>query len=408
MKLSSGFKLVLGMLAALLALYVLMQVYLVTYPSYKTEVAVLYEMSDEISAEGTVVRKETVSSDDGGIKYFLVADGDKVAKGERVAEYYRDSESAVRNLYIQRLKDELEVLKGVAKGNRGDTNLTSVRRSIYDLLYEYSALFARDDYSSVSILRNSLIGDLSGYEIAAGEEVDPSERITKLSNTIEALERLSSEPIGSVEAEESGFFVSFIDGCENIITPDDFYSMTPDKLRSMIKEVHDRYSYGDSYYKILSDYSWYYICSMPAEEAARLKAGSTYYADFSFSSASDLPAVVEAILPSEDGTFAIVILAFDRMNPAASILRNEDVKIKFSNYRGIRVKKTSLRLIDGELGVYIKYGNLVKFKKVDIIYEGEDFIISSATEGSGSYLSLYDEIITSGKNLYKDRDLNRS
>lgn len=396
------------MLAALLLLYILMQIYLVTYPSYKTELAVMYELSDEISAEGTVVRKEAVSSDNNGIKYFLVADGDKVAKGERVAEYYRDSDSAVRNLYLQRLKAELEILKGVAKGNRGDTNLSSVRRSVYNLIYEYSGLFARNDFSTVSELRNSLISYLSGYEVSAGGEVDPSERIQELSDTIQSLERLSSEPIGSVTAEESGFFVSFIDGCENIITPDDFYTMSPDKLKSMIKEVHDRYSYGDSYYKILSDYSWYYVCSMPVEDAARLKTGSTYFADFSFSSASDLPAVVEAILPSEDGSFAIVILAFDRMNPAAAVLRNEDVNIKFSNYRGIKVKKTSLRLIDGELGVYIKYGSLVKFKKVDIIYEAEDYILSSATEGSGSYLSLYDEIITSGKNLYKDRDLNRS
>ena len=67
MKTSSGFKLVVGMLIALLVLYVLMQIYLVTYPSYKTEIAVLYELSDEISAEGTVVRKETVSGDDSGI-----------------------------------------------------------------------------------------------------------------------------------------------------------------------------------------------------------------------------------------------------------------------------------------------------------------------------------------------------
>ncbi len=126
MKTSSGFKLVVGLLIALLVLYVLMQIYLVTYPSYKTEIAVLFELSDEISAEGTVVRKETVSGDDSGIKYYLIADGDKVAKGEKVAEYYSDSDSAVRNLYIQRLKEELEILKGVSKGNRGDTNLSSI------------------------------------------------------------------------------------------------------------------------------------------------------------------------------------------------------------------------------------------------------------------------------------------
>lgn len=408
MKTSSGFKFVVGLLIALLVLYVLMQIYLVTYPSYKTEIAVLYELSDEISAEGTVVRKETVSGDDSGIKYYLISDGDKVAKGEKVAEYYSDSDSAVRNLYIQRLKEELEILKGVSKGNRGDTNLSSIRRSVYNLMFDYSSYFARGDYSDISKLRNDLISYLSGYEVSAGGEVDPSVQIQKITEMIEALERLNSDPIGFVTAEESGFFVSFVDGCENIITADDFESMTPDKMKSMIKEVHDRYSYSDRYYKILSDYSWYYICTMPLEDAARLKTGNTYFTDFSFSAASDLPAVVHSILPSEDRSFAIVILAFDRMNPAAAVLRNEDINIKFSNYRGIKVKKTSLRLIDGELGVYIKYGNLVKFKKVDIIYETDDYILSSATEGSGSYLSLYDEIITSGKNLYRDRDLNRS
>ncbi len=51
---------------------------------------------------------------------------------------------------------------------------------------------------------------------------------------------------------------------------------------------------------------------------------------------------------------------------------------------------------------------MVRFKEVDIIYETEDFVLSSVTEGSSSLLSLYDEIITQGKNLYVDRDLSRS
>ena len=91
---SSGAKLIISLLALLIVLYVAMQVYLVTYPSYRTEIAVLCELSDQITATGTAVRPETISADESGVKYFLVSDGDKVAKGEKVAEFFRDSAAA--------------------------------------------------------------------------------------------------------------------------------------------------------------------------------------------------------------------------------------------------------------------------------------------------------------------------
>ena len=62
-------------------------------------------------------------------------------------------------------------------------------------------------------------------------------------------------------------------------------------------------------------------------------------------------------------------------------------------------------MVDGKLGVYIKYGSAVKFRLVDIIYETEDYVVSSVTEGNGAYLALYDEIIVSGKQLYVDKEL---
>ncbi|MBP0969016.1 MAG: hypothetical protein J5744_02620 [Oscillospiraceae bacterium] len=408
MKSMSGLRLMAGLLAALLILYISMQVYLVSFPSYRTEVAVLYELSDEITASGTVVRNEYVSDDSGGVKYYLVSDGDKVAKGENVAEYYRDAGTAVRSLYRQQLEKELDILTDLSKGNRGNTNLQSIRKSVYGVLSEYSSEIGRQDYSGIDSVRRSLISYLSSYEISAGGRVDTSVRAEEVRTEISAAEAYDLEPTGYVTADESGFFVSFTDGCESILTPDMLGSLAPEQIKELIEEAHGSYKYSGDSYKILSDYNWYYVCTMTQEEASRLRTGRMYSADFSFSSSTDVPAKVETILPSQDGTYSVVVLSFDRMNPAASVLRNEDIQIKFTNYRGIRVDKTALRLIDGNLGVFIKYGSLVKFRKVDIIYETDDFILSSATEGSGSILSLYDEIIVQGKNLYVDRDLSRS
>ena len=171
MKSMSGLRLMAGLLAALLILYISMQVYLVSFPSYRTEVAVLYELSDEITASGTVVRNEYVSDDSGGVKYYLVSDGDKVAKGENVAEYYRDAGTAVRSLYRQQLEKELDILTDLSKGNRGNTNLQSIRKSVYGVLSEYSSEIGRQDYSGIDSVRRSLISYLSSYEISAGGRV---------------------------------------------------------------------------------------------------------------------------------------------------------------------------------------------------------------------------------------------
>lgn len=396
------------LLAALLVLYISMQVYLVSYPSYRTEVAVLYELTDEITASGTVVRNEAVADSSSGVNYYLVSDGDKVAKGESVAEYYRDPSAAVRSLYRQQLEKELGILEDLSKGNRGNTNLESIRKSVYGLLSSYSAETGRNDYSGIGDVRRSLISSLSSYEMSAGGSVDTSSRAEEVRNQISSAGGSDLGPTGYVTADESGFFVSFTDGCESILTPEMIDTLQPEQIKELIEKSHSIYRYDPDRYKILSDYVWYYVCTMSQEDASRLRAGRKYSADFSFSSAEDLPARVEKILPAADGSYSVVVLSFDRMNPAASVLRNEDIKIKFTNYRGIRVDKSALRLIDGVLGVYIKFGSLVKFRKVDIIYETEDYIISSATEGSGSVLSLYDEIIVQGKNLYIDRDLARS
>ncbi len=405
---SSGAKLIIGLLTALIVLYVAMQIYLVTYPSYRTEVAVLCELSDQITASGTAVRPESVSSDGSGVKYFLVADGDKVAKGEKVAEYYKDSAAAVRNMRIDELRRELDILTDLSKGNRGNTNLESIRRSVYGLLSSYSADVGHHDLTEINYVRRSLITYLSSYEISAGGTVDTSARAEAVRALISSMESSDMQPTGYVVSEESGFFVSFTDGCETTIAPEDLDGMTAEEIKAAIEKNHGNYSYNGDNYKILSDYTWYYVCVLDPQDAARLRVGRKYSADFSYSSADDLPATVEKLLPSEDGKYTVAVLSFDRMNPAAAVLRNEDVDIKFTNYRGIKVSKTALRLIDGKLGVFVKYGNMVRFKEVDIIYETEDFVLSSVTEGSSSLLSLYDEIITQGKNLYVDRDLSRS
>ena len=61
--------------------------------------------------------------------------------------------------------------------------------------------------------------------------------------------------------------------------------------------------------------------------------------------------------------------------------------------------------MDGQRGVYVKYGNLQRFLKITTLYENENYILVPAdgAVGSNNEVRLYDEIIVEGTNLRDGR-----
>ena len=47
-------------------------------------------------------------------------------------------------------------------------------------------------------------------------------------------------------------------------------------------------------------------------------------------------------------------------------------------------------------GVYVLKGEQVEFKKIDVVFEGSDYILSKVNETDKSYLALYDNIMIEG------------
>ena len=80
--------------------------------------------------------------------------------------------------------------------------------------------------------------------------------------------------------------------------------------------------------------------------------------------------------------------------------------ISFRNYKGLRISQKALRILDGEKGVYVKSGYSVKFKKVDILYTGLDYYLCQIQYGSSDQLSLFDEVIVEGTDLYDGKPID--
>ena len=109
---------------------------------------------------------------------------------------------------------------------------------------------------------------------------------------------------------------------------------------------------------------------------------------------------IESVNVTEGSDILTVVLRSNIMNEEIAALRIEPVKIRINSVEGIAVDRMALRTVDGEKGVYVKEGNLVNFKKVNIIYSDSNIVLSKAQPLDNSYLAVYDEMILEGTDLY--------
>lgn len=77
------------------------------------------------------------------------------------------------------------------------------------------------------------------------------------------------------------------------------------------------------------------------------------------------------------------------------------MQVDLKTYEGIRIDKAALHIVNGQRGVYVKYGNLQRFLKITTLYENDSYILvpEDGKLGSANEVRLYDEIIVQGTNL---------
>ena len=101
-----------------------------------------------------------------------------------------------------------------------------------------------------------------------------------------------------------------------------------------------------------------------------------------------------------------MILRSNKMNSAIATLRKEKIRISVEKYKGYVVDPKAVRTVEGDTGVYVKLGNIVRFRKIDIAYSDEDMVLATCPDGESGYLRQYDEIIIEGTDLYDGKNID--
>lgn len=384
------------------------------FKDYETENAIYYEVSDVSSFQGVYIRDEKVESYHGtGAVRYCVDDGAKLGVGSVIAEIYSSPEQIELRRRIAEKEDEIAMLRKIENPGTSENAQPANLASLIDEQYKAMIrLRERQDYSAMSNAKQDMTVLMSTYEKVTDSSIDFNDRIVALEDEVARLNAQLSAPEKTIPAPESAYFVSYVDGYEDVLTPQTMNGLTPEQLASVSDDgMFTGASDGNLVIgKVIKDYAWY-IAGIFDNRKMRLSEGDTATVRLE-SVPQNLSVKVVSLFSTGDVTKTQGIFCCDEMTHDTVQHRTERVEIVRDTVEGIRIPRSAIRfknmtaevedeegnvttVTDDFKGVYVLVGETPEFRRIDEIYEDENYYISRIGAGPG-FVALYDDIIVKG------------
>lgn len=380
---------------------------------YETETAVYAEVSEGAKFQGVYVRAETPESYSGsGAVRYCISDGAKLGVGSVIAEVYASEEQIDLRRSIAEKEDELALLSKIENPGTSEYAQPANLSALVDEQYK-SMLRMRElgNYSAMVEHKQEMTVLMSTYDKITGNGDDLSVRIAELREKISVLELRLTAPEETIRADKSAYFVSYVDGYEDILKPSNMAQLTADELALITDDgPADAQPNPNVIGKLIDGYEWY-IVGVFDNTRLRLSEGDSAKLRLE-SVPNDLRGEVVSLVSAGDITQTQVILRCETLTYDVVQHRTERVEILRETVEGIKVPRSAIRFAevtktltdeDGNtetvtqncMGVYVLIGETPEFREIQIVYEDDAYYLSELNAGSG-YVSLYDDIIVNG------------
>lgn len=364
------------------------------------ETAYRYEFDEEIPFDGVYMRDETpIYNNDPGVLSYECDDGSKVGKSSLIARRYKSENDVTYRRQIESLKNQIDVLESAEKLIGTDnTQLDAISAQINEQHSKIISGIMSGDYDAADQHQDSLLEAMCKREITLQESADYALRKQILNTEISTLNARLSGDVKDITADGAGYFASKVDGYEDEISFSSIDTMTREKIEEVLAKPYKQSASSGVIGKLIKDYRWRVAAVLDTENLFGINEGS--YVTLRVGSSSQLlEAKVVSVKPCGDNK-SVYIFECDRLNSSVVTGRTARFKIVVKSYGGLRVSRSALRNNENlEYGVYVVRGQSLVFKRVDISYWGDDYVICEQNPDSG-YLMMYDEVVVKGKDLY--------
>ncbi len=401
-----------SLVGLLFIFYVVREFYILSFDKVETVMAVEQQVNNSLFTKGFFIREEEyIINSASGTVVPVAEDGKKVSAGNTVAMVFNNDEAVTNYMRAQSLRNELErliKLNSITPSSAIDTK--GLDRIIDNSVSELADAVHSGNLASLSDYYSSLRDSITKKQLMLGEDIEFQSIIDSVNSELAALESGNTSH-SSITADGSGYYISKVDGFETAFDYSSVASISPEQVDSLLtapKTAVPENVMG----KLVTGFNWYVVCKLDVKNVANLAPGSKVTIAFPYSSTSPLEARVEAVNVS-GADKAAVVLGCNIMNEELANMRCEEIEIIFKTISGYRIPVEAIRKEEDRsdrgteregtkyIGVYILRSNTVTFRKINIVWTSDDYVICADDE-----IKLYDQIIVKGKNLSDGKAIN--
>ena len=388
---------VVGLLAlALVSVYIIVQCFVIFRRSYKTETAIKYTLAESITLDG-VVAFDSVDVAGSGDLGYLVQDGERVTNGTVVSEVYTDDSQGLQRERLDRLERTITLLTKSQNSTGSDLSVLTnqTKQALYNLLDKINTA----QYSGITDAEDTFLLAQNRLQVSTGQTAGFADTIAALQVEYDSI-KAQLDALQTITATTNGYFSSTAASPAIAADRQALDDADPAILQKMLADGFPAAA-TDRAGQITTGFSWKFYAVCDLDTAARFDNISSVKISVPGKQNTPLSATVEEVTPDKDNGLAKIVLQCQTINAEVLSFGQETAQIDLKTYEGIRIDKEALHIVDGQRGVYVKYGNLQRFLKIATLYENDSYILipENGKIGTDNEVRLYDEIIVQGTNL---------
>lgn len=400
----------------IIALYLLSRIYpLYGASGLQTYIAEYDKIEIVISTNAFIARDEKVytSLGDGEVKYF-VNQGQKVAKGQRLAEVYLENfdektieELEIINLRIQNINNSTK-----NEGEFFERDLEKINQSIRGLIQNLQQDIDSGNFSSINTYRKELEAEVEKKNVISGDNSFGGKNLNELQDRKRVLEDRLKSNYQVIYSDIPGFIAFGSDGLEELInlkSIDNITSKDFDLLyNNQLKNQDDNISTESPIIRIVHNHKWSIFTKLDLQQAEGLEVGKSYFIRNQTDERRYKSTLRRLTLEEEEA-----ILIFDLNETMEGSFDHRSIKVDIIKqyYEGVIVPNSALVELSGSLGVFrIDVNGFARFVPVklkgqnnnfSVIFDGfyEEYNTKTEKVDRFKTINLYDEILRVGETV---------
>lgn len=292
-------------------------------------------LSEEESAIGYVIRKETVVQGD-NYKNGMIqikTEGERVAKGDSIFRYYSNNEETL----VKKIQ-ELDIKIQDAMSNQTDifsSDMKVLDSQIEDRLVEVAK---SKDIQKIAEYKKDITTRITKKAKIAGDLSPSGSYIKKLIEERTGYENTLNSGSEYINAPESGIVSYRVDGLENVLTPESFSTLNKKFLEELKLKTGEIVSTSEESGKIIDNFEAYIATSLESKKAKEANVGDTI--KLRLSNFEEITAKIEYII--NEGESKLLIFKITNGLDLLANYRKITFDIIWWNYSGLKVPNDAL------------------------------------------------------------------